>query len=217
MARTMADQKKYLRKVLGDCRASLTPEFAQSSSLAIQRRLLACDGFQRARTVVLYSPIGNEVATGLIAAEAFGAGKEVCFPRLNRDRTTLAIVRVRDLSELVPGAFSVAEPVSADDAVAPAALAGAVISVPGVGFGVRGQRLGRGGGHYDRFLAALPPEAITVGLAYSFQLLDEVPEEPRDRRLQYIITESALLPAAGPSVRGGAARADRGGTPGWII
>ncbi len=212
----MADQKKYLRKVLGDCRASLTPEFARSSSLAIQRRLLASDCYRRARTVVLYSSIGNEVATGLIAAEAFGAGKEVCFPRLDRDRSSLTIVRIRDLSELVPGAFGVAEPASLDSAVAPADLAGAVIFVPGVGFGVRGQRLGRGGGHYDRFLAALPQEAITVGLAYSFQLLDEVPEEPRDRRLQFIFTESAAIRASEPSVRAADVAAGRGGTPGWI-
>jgi 5-formyltetrahydrofolate cyclo-ligase len=81
-------------------------------------------------------------------------------------------------------------------------------------FGPQGQRLGRGGGHYDRFLAALPREAITVGLAYSFQLLDRIPQESFDRRLQIIITESALIRVAEPQVQPLAAEVGRGGTPG---
>ncbi len=210
----MADQKKYLRTALAECRASLTREFARSSSLAIQRRLLTSVCYRDARAVVLYSPIEQEVATGLVADDAITSGKEVFFPRLDSNR--IAMVRVCGLSELVPGAFGIPEPPSNREAIAPEKLAGAMISVPGVAFGVCGQRLGRGGGHYDRFLAALPPEAITVGLAYSFQLLDEVPEEPFDRRLQYIITESALIRVSEPSVQSAGKEAGRGGTPGWI-
>jgi 5-formyltetrahydrofolate cyclo-ligase len=213
----MADQKKNLRRMLGECRASLAPEFAQSRCVAIQRRFIDAEWYRCCRRVVLYSPIQNEVATDLIAADALKSAKEVFFPRLDRARGMIAMARVSDPSNLVPGPFGIAQPPEGAPVAAPAELSGAVIAVPGLGFGPQGQRLGRGGGHYDRFLAALPHEAITVGLAYSFQLLDRVPEEPRDRRLQYIITESALLPAAGPSVRRGAARADRGGTPGWII
>jgi 5-formyltetrahydrofolate cyclo-ligase len=210
----MADQKKYLRKLLGDCRASLTPEFARAASIAIQRRLLFSDCYRAARAIVLYSPVQNEVATDLIAADALACGKEVLFPRLAPDRATIAMVLVRAPSDLAPGAFGIPEPDADSESVAPRDLAGAMISVPGLVFGVSGQRLGRGGGHYDRFLAALPREAVTVGLAYSFQLLDWVPEEPFDQRLQYIFTESALLRASEPSVRTAEAEAGRGGTPG---
>jgi len=214
MAWTMADQKKYLRTMLGECRASLMPQFARACSLAIQRRLLAADCYRGARAVVLYSPIQNEVATDLVAFDAISAGKEVFFPRLCRDRAAMAIVRVRDLSELVSGAHGIPEPAAEAEVVAPRYLAGAIVMVPGLAFGLRGQRLGRGGGHYDRFIAALPHEAITVGLAYSFQLLDGIPQESRDQRLQYIITESALIRAREPEATCREQELGRGGTPG---
>ena len=210
----MADQKKYLRTLLGECRASLTPEFASSRSVTIQRRLLATDCYRNAPAVVLYSPIHNEVATDLIATDAIASGKELFFPRLRRARESITVARVHDLSELVAGAFGIREPATKGAGAQPRELAGAIIVVPGLAFGPHGQRLGRGGGHYDRFLAALPREAITVGLAYSFQLLDRIPQESLDRRLQYIITESALIRVAEPQVQPLAAEAGRGGTPG---
>ncbi|HKM99584.1 MAG TPA: 5-formyltetrahydrofolate cyclo-ligase [Candidatus Binataceae bacterium] len=211
----MADKKKYLRVVLGECRASLTPQFARSASVAIQRRLLGSVCYRGARAVVLYASVGNEVATGLIASDAIAAGKEVFFPRLDSDRAQLTVARVRNLSDLTPGAFAIPEPPADAEAASPAELAGAMVCVPGVAFGPQGQRLGRGGGHYDRFIAALPPEAITVGLAYSFQSLDRVPEEPSDQRLQFIVTESALMRTAEPRVQAAHGEAGRGGTPGW--
>ncbi|HKF30589.1 MAG TPA: 5-formyltetrahydrofolate cyclo-ligase, partial [Candidatus Binataceae bacterium] len=167
-----------------------------------------------APAVVLYSPIQNEVATELVAADAIASGKELFFPCLRRDRETMTVARVHALSELVTGAFGIREPATQDASAPPQELGGAIIVVPGLAFGPQGQRLGRGGGHYDRFLAALPREAITVGLAYSFQLLDRIPQESFDRRLQYIITESALIQVAEPQVQPLAVEAGRGGTPG---
>ena len=214
MEKTVADRKKYLRTMLGECRASLTPEFARICSTAIQRRLMATECYRAARTIALYSPIRNEVATAMVAADAISSGKEVLFPRLGRDRAAMAMVRVHRLSELVSGAHGISEPAPDGDVVGPADLAGALIVVPGVAFGPQGQRLGRGGGHYDRFIAALPREAITVGLAYSFQLLDGLPQEAHDRRLHYVITESALIRALEPQAHVYAEEAGRGGTPG---
>jgi 5-formyltetrahydrofolate cyclo-ligase len=210
----MADQKKYLRTMLGECRASLAPHFTKSHSVTIQRRLLATDCYRDAPAVVLYSPIDNEVATDLVASDAIASGKELFFPRLRRDRETMTVARVHALSELVRGAFGIREPGSESASARPYELTRALVVVPGLAFGPQGQRLGRGGGHYDRFLAALPREAITVGLAYSFQLLDRIPQESFDRRLQIIITESALLRVAEPQVQPLAAEVGRGGTPG---
>ena len=210
----MADQKKKLREMLGECRASLTPEFARVCSTAIQRRLMATDCYRAAPAIALYSPIQNEVATAMVATDAISSGKEVLFPRIGPDRGAMAMVRVHHLSELVSGAHGIPEPPAEGEVVAPADLAGALIVVPGMAFGPQGQRLGRGGGHYDRFIAALPREAITVGLAYSFQLLDGIPQESHDRRLHYIITESALIRALEPQAYAHAEEAGRGGTPG---
>jgi 5-formyltetrahydrofolate cyclo-ligase len=210
----MADKKKYLRTMLGECRASLTPHFTKSRSVTIQRRLLATVCYRDAPAVVLYSPIRNEVATDLIAADAIASGKELLFPCLRRERETMTVARVHALSELVAGAFGIREPAKERASAPPHELGGAIIVVPGLAFGPQGQRLGRGGGHYDRFLALLPREAITVGLAYSFQLLDRIPQESFDRRLHYVITESTLIRVAEPQVQPLAPEVGRGGTPG---
>jgi 5-formyltetrahydrofolate cyclo-ligase len=81
-----------------------------------------------------------------------------------------------------------------------------------VAFSLAGQRLGRGGGYYDRLLAGVGPQAITAGLAYSFQVLDRLPESPDDRRLDLIVTESALY-VAGDAPQPAAMRMDQGGVP----
>jgi 5-formyltetrahydrofolate cyclo-ligase len=120
-------------------------------------------------------------------------------PRVIPDTRELVMVLVRKRAELEPGAFGVLEPTGVE--IVPVAdLGPALICVPGVAFSRSGQRLGRGGGYFDRFLAAAGLRAVTAGLAYSFQLLDRLPESPNDRRLNLIFTESATHVAGGQTV-----------------
>lgn len=64
-----------------------------------------------------------------------------------------------------------------------------LIFVPGVAFGLNGERVGMGGGYYDRFLARVP-QAIKVGLAFDFQLLERLEQETWDQSVDWIVTES---------------------------
>jgi len=68
-----------------------------------------------------------------------------------------------------------------------------LIGVPGVGFDRRGYRLGFGGGYYDRVLAGLNSRTITVGFAYSFQVLESLPREPQDQMVKRILTEQGFI------------------------
>ena len=77
---------------------------------------------------------------------------------------------MRDREDLRPGTFGILEP-TGTEMVSPALLERTLICVPGVAFSLSGQRLGRGGGYYDCLLAAAHPQAITAGLAHSFQVL----------------------------------------------
>jgi 5-formyltetrahydrofolate cyclo-ligase len=191
---SMADDKTYLRAILRDCRAALPPAYAGEQSLAVERRLIASELYRDARSVVLYAAKDNEVATDLIFDDALGTGRAVYFPRIERPGGEMALVRVSARAELSPGAFGILEPDG--PAVAPSFIGAALICVPGLAFARNGERLGRGGGHYDRLLARMGRETISVGLAYSFQLLDRLPQAETDRRLNFIITESALQRAS---------------------
>jgi 5-formyltetrahydrofolate cyclo-ligase len=67
-----------------------------------------------------------------------------------------------------------------------------VVIVPGVAFTASGDRLGQGGGWYDRFLAAIRPECVTIGVGFDLQVVDAVPVEPHDVRLDHVVTESGI-------------------------
>jgi 5-formyltetrahydrofolate cyclo-ligase len=68
-----------------------------------------------------------------------------------------------------------------------------VILVPGVAFTRAGQRLGRGGGYYDRLLSALPAKAVRLGVCFELQIVDELPSEPHDMRVDGVVTEREVL------------------------
>jgi 5-formyltetrahydrofolate cyclo-ligase len=195
----VADEKKYLRQILTESRTRLLSERAVALSKRVQERLLVSDFYRSSRCIVLYAEMDNEVATEQIFADALASGRRVVFPRVIPEYRGLALVRVCSRDELRPGTFGLLEP-TGSEIVPPANLGRALICVPGVAFSLEGKRLGRGGGYYDRLLAATGPEAVAAGLAYSFQMLDRLPESPDDRRLQLIVTESGVY-TAGASVR----------------
>ena len=187
----MADEKKYLREILRECRRALPESYVTAVSRTVQLRILRSSYYGATPSVVLYVANDNEVSTDLILTDALRSGRRVMLPRVIPGSHQLAIVRVRDRNELAPGALGLLEPMGAE--IVPIADLGEVLfCVPGLAFSRNGQRLGRGGGYFDRVLAAVAPQAITAGLAYSFQLLDRLPESPNDRRLNLIFTESAL-------------------------
>ena len=194
----MADEEKYLRQILTESRTRLSLERAAAFSKQVQERLLESDFYHGPRCVVLYAEKDNEVATERIFADALASGRRVLFPRVIPEYG-LSLVPVCDRDDLSPGTFGLLEPMGSG-IVAPAELGRALICVPGVAFSLEGQRLGRGGGYYDRLLAETGSQAVTAGLAYSFQVLDRLPESPDDRRLQLIVTESGAY-AAGASIR----------------
>jgi 5-formyltetrahydrofolate cyclo-ligase len=192
MATTVADEKKNLRAIMIACRDALPSERAARWSESVERRALASERYRDASAVVLYSAIGNEVSTEIILADAIASGRAVFYPRVDAVTGMLSAQRVRDRSEFARGAYGILEPPESAEVLDRKNFTNILVCVPGVAFGLEGQRLGRGGGHYDRFIGQLGGEAISVGLAYSFQLIDRIPETGLDRRLNYIVTESAV-------------------------
>jgi 5-formyltetrahydrofolate cyclo-ligase len=207
--KVVADEKQYLRAVLSEARSSLSAACASALSACVQQRLLATPAWLAASKVVLYAPLDREVETALIATAALRSNRQLYYPIADRNRHRITLGAVSDLGELRPGAFGILEP-SSTGALEANELGAALVCVPGIAFSPAAARLGRGGGYYDRLLAALSVEATTAGLGYSFQLIDRLPEDPHDRRLDSIVTESTVYAASGPS-SAAARTADQGG------
>jgi 5-formyltetrahydrofolate cyclo-ligase len=192
MATTVADEKKNLRAIMIACRDALPRERTAAWSESVERRVLASESWRDVSAVVLYAAIGNEVSTDRILADAIASGRAVFYPRVAASTGMIVARRIRDRSELARGAYGIPEPSESSEVLDRERFAKILVCVPGVAFGLEGQRLGHGGGHYDRFIGQLGREAITVGLAFSFQLLDRIPETGLDRRLNFIVTESVV-------------------------
>ena len=185
--RSKTEIRRKIRAIL-----QLRPDFRAEKSAHLCDAIAASAAWRDARTVAIFAPQPREPDVELLWSR--GEGKGFASPRVVGDR--LDLFRVASLAELTPGAFGVREP-HADPAceVAPDTLD--LILVPGVAFTPNGERLGRGGGFYDRLLASLTAHTIKIGICFDSQILAELPVEPHDQRVDFIATESGLRPVVG--------------------
>lgn len=148
--------------------------------------------WRAAGRVALYAALVDEMPSRPFYERALRAARVLLWPRLAED-DRLEFAPCARWEELRPGRYGVPSP-----AAAPVALsAGDLVLVPGLAFDGRGRRLGRGGGHYDRALAAAGEGTVTIGVGYEFQRVAEVPEELHDVALDGVVTEAGLFRSAG--------------------
>jgi 5-formyltetrahydrofolate cyclo-ligase len=184
------ERKKLLRQVVLEQRNSLSRADATLWSRQIQARALALDCFRSAGSIAIYSPIQNEVDTDELLEHALASGKSVFLPRWFGQEFNFTQITSR--SELAAGRFGIFEPMSAKG-LTDSDKQSLSIFVPGVVFDTLGNRLGRGGGIYDRMLAQVRGSARFVGLAYEFQIVTAVPIQSWDCAMDFIITEERTI------------------------
>ncbi|MCX6971383.1 MAG: 5-formyltetrahydrofolate cyclo-ligase [Verrucomicrobia bacterium] len=152
---------------------------ARSAGLA--ERLRGWTFWQSASCVCAFSALAGE--PDVLAP--WPEGKRIAMPRAEGDDLQFHWVASR--AELRPGRFGILEPA----AQAPDAGSGFdLILVPGLAFDLRGGRLGRGRGFYDRFLSNA--RGLRVGVCFEDQIVGDVPEEPHDLRMDFVVTPSAI-------------------------
>lgn len=181
-----------LRRDLIARRLALTTEEVARRSEAIISRVEQLPAYGQARVLMTYVAFRQEVETRELIRRALAHGKQVVVPRVDREEHRLLAVAIDGLQDLFPGAWGIPEPKAvAGRTVAPSAID--LVIVPGVAFDRCGNRLGYGGGYYDRFLPTLRPAAAVVALAYGFQVLQELPPGPHDVPVQYVVTEDEVI------------------------
>jgi 5-formyltetrahydrofolate cyclo-ligase len=150
---------------------------------SVRREVVADPADRRARSARIWA--------GVVAAAALRPGQRVMlFEGLPTEPETsdwFGWCREHDVAVFVPAVDGPDMRVMPGD-VDPAVLD--VVVVPGLAFTADGRRLGQGGGHYDRFLRRLRPGCVTVGAAFAEQLVDDLPTEPHDVRLDLVVTDA---------------------------
>lgn len=140
-----------------------------------------------AKIVGMFAPLKEEPDIELLRARA--TGKTLCYPAIHGER--LHFIAVTDLATLVRGTRGVREPPFDPEQVISIEQLGLIL-VPGAAFSPSGQRLGRGGGFYDRLLATPELRALKMGVCFDCQLFSELPLEPHDRPVDCVVTESGV-------------------------
>lgn len=151
---------------------------------AIHQRLFATNLWMESRTIAVTSSLPLEIDTSPIIHEAFKEGKTVCVPKVTGEGVTFHIIHSTD--DLETGVMNILEPTTP-----PTTQKMDLCIVPGRVFDRAGYRVGWGGGYFDRFLKTFG--GTTVSLAYTVQLVEQVPTEPHDLPVQWIVTEKEMI------------------------
>ena len=176
--------KKELRKEILDIRRSLSDYDVKLHSEAICSRLQDTEQYRRADNVCLYMPIRNEVDVTLIVERARADGKTVWLPRV---REGLMHFHLYDEeTALVGGAFGIQEPDS-ENVLVPGGET--LVVMPGAVFSEKRDRIGYGGGYYDRYLAA-HPDCHTAAVGYAIQIVDSIMTEETDIKPEVVLYNS---------------------------
>ena len=161
-------------------------------SEAIIRTLLALRDYREAQVIAAYASFGSELDTSGFLLRALAAGKQLLLPRIDKAKRCLELRRVTNIeSDLAAGVWGIREPALHCPRVD--AAQAQFMLVPGVAFTRRGERLGYGGGYYDRLLTEVAPLTRRVAGAFSIQLVDAVPVDQRDQPVHAIVTERETL------------------------
>lgn len=181
--------KKALRTHILARRDALAAGKRREHSNAILHRLLADPRYRSAHVVAAYASFGSEFDTAGLLADALQGGKQLLLPRIDKPNARLELRRVIDLqADLAAGIWGIREP----DLHCPLAAPSSVdfMLVPGVAFTTRGDRLGYGGGYYDRLMATLRPDASRMAAAFSLQVVEALPMGENDLRVTSVVTEA---------------------------
>jgi len=192
--------KKEIRQKLRAEMAAISPAELHERSIQACSRLAQTPEYARSEIIMVFLSLPTEVDTTSLVLQAWRDRKRVLAPKVSWEQRRMLPIQIDSLSDdLSESVLGIREP--ADGVPIPLANIDMVI-VPGLGFDLQGNRLGRGRGFYDRFLAHRDWAGIACGLALQNQVLDSVPTTEHDMKIQMLVTDSAVYrfgPPAGES------------------
>ncbi len=156
-------------------------------SRLIKDRLFSRDDFREASSIMFYASFDGEVVTHDMIAEALQKGKTIGLPVVEADGHRLSPRIIHDFErDVVDGPYGIKQPRKLPNNTMEQID---IVIVPGIVFDKNNHRIGWGAGYYDRFLGNLPRTTRTIGLAFDFQIVDEIPRiDPHDVSLDDVLS-----------------------------
>ena len=186
--------KAQLRRIIKSRLVQIDESQRVEKSRKACQYLIEADEFRKAHTVMIYLSFAHEVDTTAVILHCWQHGKTVVAPKVSWQQRHMIPVEINSLeSGISTGAGGLRNPTTG----MPMPLEDIdVVVAPGLAFDRKGNRLGRGGAYYDRFLASEQLKATVCSLAFAEQIVDAVPVEEHDRRVDFIVTDEGIIKCA---------------------
>lgn len=183
-------EKKHLRKYIQNKRDSLSVKEREKKSKTAAENFFETKYYLNSKNILIYYPFRSEIDTTIIIKDALYRGKNIILPRVSKHNLDLYFVN--DLStQLEKGSFDIMEPIPSLCRSASIKDIDLVV-VPGVGFDKKLNRLGYGGGFYDKLLSNLPESVKRIAIAFEIQIVPYIPTSKHDKKVDILITESKI-------------------------
>lgn len=185
-------EKHTLRKQNRERRNQMPEEEAMRKSSLILDQLLRMPEFRLAEEIYTYVSFGNEVDTFSLITSAILSGKRVYVPKVI-DKKRMEFFRIKHIGELQSGTLGILEPIT-DELGKLDVTKKQIMIVPGLVFDEKGNRIGYGGGYYDRYLWEQQNESLhLIAPAYEFQVVKSLNAEELDIPVHKIVTEKRII------------------------
>lgn len=185
----MEQEKTVCRAALHSLLRSTAAEDRAAWSAAIRRNLLQSELWRNSRQIMLFAALKYE--PDLLPLLDVRERRRIYFPALVQDQIVPGTVQSAGELKLSPGGIREPSPQHCQE-LPPCDFD--LVLVPGLGFALDGARLGRGRGHFDKFLAGLSAKTVLCGVCFNCQLQRALPSGPCDVRMDCILTESGFSP-----------------------
>lgn len=179
--------RSRMRKELNE----LDFSFVKKTSLLAETAMTRSPVFEEAESIALYYSYQNEVETSFLFQESQKKGKKIAYPKILKSKSCMEFFWVNSLSEFIPSELGPLEP-KEESHLRMAELSSIdLMVIPALAFDLKGWRIGRGKGFYDKTLKRF--SGVRVGLAYSFQVMESIPHETEmDEPVHWLATENGL-------------------------
>ena len=184
---TVREEKRALRRKFAAERQAIPEKERLEKSRAICNNFLSSMAYDHSDTVLLYYSINSEVDTQELIDSVLASGKRLALP-VCRENSEMIFRYIESREDLTKGFFSALEPKAGLEEFKEARHA--ICVIPAIAFDKEGYRIGYGKGYYDMFLKDMT--ALKIGVCHSFQLVDEIPSEPHDIKMDMIVTEREI-------------------------
>lgn len=183
--------KSNLRRHMLSERNAISLEAVSAGSHGMIQQLLSWPLFQQAKTIMGYLAMPGEPQLDCLLAQAIKAGKTVCVPLMGSVYGVMESAKITNIDDIIIGRLGVRMPNPSRTRIIDPECIDCVLT-PGVAFDYHGNRMGMGAGYYDRFFVRAP-QALRVGICWSWQVMPSIPYEAHDICMHWLVTEGNLI------------------------